>query len=151
MELIMTNRKKPALFVIPLLLVLAGFLFLHCTTPERSVMRYYRRHIDTIRSDVERHLSTGDALPLPKGIASITETEEDPRIIEYTLSGRGLGPSTSYCGFYYSEDDTPASFHGYGTSLTEISDSEWKWTGEGDNHGYTRRLEKNWFYFEASF
>lgn len=35
--------------------------------------------------------------------------------------------------------------------LIPISDRKWEWKGKGDNKGVVRKIESNWFYFEASF
>lgn len=51
--------------------------------------------------------------------------------------------------FFYSFDNEPVPFQNADESLIPVSEQEWKWIGEGDNRGIVRRLDTNWFYFEA--
>ena len=71
-------------------------------------------------------------------------------IVEYVVASRGIVSASSYCGVFYSPDGVPVSFQNSGETLSPVSDTEWTWQGEGDNHGTVRALGENWFYFEAS-
>ena len=57
--------------------------------------------------------------------------------------------ASQYYGFFYSFDNEPVPFQNADESLIPVSEQEWKWIGEGDNRGIVRRLDTNWFYFEA--
>lgn len=72
-------------------------------------------------------------------------------IVEFSTGGHGFGPSSTYIGFYYSENDIPASFQNGSEKLTKIDENKWEWIGVGDNHGITIKIRKNWYYYEASF
>lgn len=72
-------------------------------------------------------------------------------IVQFRYSSSGLGPSTSYYGFYYSPSDTPATFQNGNFPLNETEQGFWEWTDGTDNGGVTNRIAQNWFYYEAWF
>ena len=72
-------------------------------------------------------------------------------MVEFCTSSFGLVPSTTYKGFYYSEDDEP---HGFQNVPVEFVKSETGWSGaesEGDNTQYTERIATHWYWYEAKF
>lgn len=72
-------------------------------------------------------------------------------MVQFTTSGLGLVPSSSYMGFYYSPDDVPLAFQSTDQELVPDS-TGWSWSdASGDNHGRTERISPRWFWFEASF
>lgn len=71
-------------------------------------------------------------------------------IVEFLIMARGLVPSSTYSGCYYSLCDLPAAYEP-GTELVQNGPEEWSWQADGDNHGITRKLSDGWYYFEASF
>lgn len=116
-------------------------------TPERITMRCFRNHRAALEEDVQRSA---------RGLASSTLDlifnywDGEHPILEYIAAVRGSVPASRYYGFFYSFDGVPVSFQNAGETLTAVSDQEWTWQGEGDNHGLVRRLEGCWFYFEAA-
>ena len=84
------------------------------------------------------------------GAIRIRRAQNRPDMVEFDCWGWGLAPSSTYIGFYYSENDEPIPFQGVLQQLTE-SGSGWAWQEpESDNHGYTEKIMDNWYYFEAS-
>lgn len=79
-----------------------------------------------------------------------------PDWVGFTTGGRGIGPETAYCGFYYSKEDKPLGFQGTDMELLEDG-AGWSWQGEkdgqggGDNHYYTERIQFAWYYYEMYF
>ena len=71
-------------------------------------------------------------------------------VVEFGYSSKGIIPASKYYGFYYSKDDTPHVFQGSALKLVKEKDG-WKWTDGSDNGGFTSRISKNWFYYEAWF
>lgn len=68
------------------------------------------------------------------------------------MLNRGIVSASQYYGVFYSYNDTPVAFQNADIELINASENEWTWKQEdGDNHGTVRRLDANWFYFEASF
>lgn len=72
-------------------------------------------------------------------------------MIQFMLGGRGLAPSSTYFGCYYSPDDVPLAFQNMDVKLTQDGHDYWVWTEVGDNRGATAKIKDKWYYFEASF
>ena len=113
----------------------------------KRVMRYYDKHIAELKDNIESHFAEGAPLSFPSKGVTVNEWSGEHTIVEYVVTGV---ISSQYAGFFYSKDDVPVSFQNSGEEMNEISDTEWEWHGEGDNHGYVRQIEPYWFYFEAS-
>ena len=76
---------------------------------------------------------------------------EDVRTVEFLTKGSGLGPVTSYEGFYYSENDVPVGFQGVELDFIQDGDG-WIWReSNGDNCNQTERITEHWFWFKMSF
>lgn len=130
-----------------LCLVFVMFLVGCSATPDKRVMRYYDKHIAELKDNIESHFADGTPLSFPSIGVTVNKWDGEHIIIEYVVKGVG---SSQYVGFFYSKDDVPVSFQNVGEEMNEISDTEWEWHGEGDNHGYVCKIEPYWFYFEAS-
>ena len=76
---------------------------------------------------------------------------EDVRTVEFLTKGSGLGPVTTYEGFYYSENDVPVGFQGVELDFIQDGDG-WIWReANGDNCDQTERISEHWFWFKMSF
>ena len=73
------------------------------------------------------------------------------RIVQFFSSGFGLTPSSTYCGFYYSEDGIPAAYQNVDVPLTPAGEDAWRWSDGTDNGGMTRRITEHWFSYRAWF
>ena len=62
------------------------------------------------------------------------------RIVQFFSSGFGLVPSSTYCGFYYSENGVPAAYQNVDVPLTPAGENRWRWSDGTDNGGVTRRI-----------
>ena len=116
---------------------------------EKRVLACYERHMDELKADMVSHFENGEPLSFSVPGVTVNEWPGEHTIVEYIVTGAGL--NAQYAGFFYSRDDVPASFQNAGETLSALCDGEWEWCGEGDNRGYVRRIEPNWFYFEANF
>ena len=85
------------------------------------------------------------------GYESVDTWPGEHTMVEFMISGFGLGSATSYYGCYYSPDDVPLAFQNMDVKLTQCGHDSWKWSAEGDNAGKTMKIMDNWYYFEASF
>ena len=85
------------------------------------------------------------------GYESVNTWPGEHTMVEFLISGFGLGSASSYYGCYYSPDDVPLAFQNTDAELTQCGHDSWKWSGEGDNHGKTIKIIDRWYYFEASF
>lgn len=135
-----------SLFCLSLILTFAGCASSH----ENTAMKYYDKHIAEFKDNIGCHYEKGDPLSFPSRGVTVNEWNGEHTVVEYIVTGTGSF-SSPYSGFFYSKDNVPVSFQNSGEDLIEISDTEWEWHGEGDNHGYVRQIEPYWFYFDASF
>lgn len=117
-------------------------------TPEKRTIRYFNTHRSALENEVLNGIKTGDA-GSELNLTYHYWDGEHP-IMEYIVVSSGIVPASKYYGFFYSFDDEPVSFQNSGEELTPVSEQEWEWRGEGDNHGTVRRLDTKWFYFEAA-
>lgn len=120
---------------------------------ERRYAREVSAHGEELAAFAQSCLETGrveEELPLPCLVrqADLWGTGEKA-FVEFLCQGWGLGSSTSYYGFCYSPSG-PQSFQGAAVELTPQGDG-CAWQGEGDNHGFTKSLGGDFYYFEAHF
>ena len=117
-------------------------------TPEQRTLRW----LDRNRAELTQYAAAACAGAPMRAAGRVTANYWDGEhpIVEYVVVSRGIVPSSTYHGVFYSPDGVPASFQNSGDVLFPVSDTEWTWQGEGDNHGAVRALGENWFYFEAS-
>ena len=72
--------------------------------------------------------------------------------VKFYCGGTGLGPSTSYYGFYYSPTDAPLAVDVPETETLTSFDDGWGWSEpNGDNSYYTERIMECWYYYEWHF
>lgn len=130
-----------ACFTLALLLCFA----LSRLTPEKRVARYVVSHQAELQTAMDAYFDYGQPLTCDGAISAMNDWPGQHPMVEYILfTGSG------YHGFYYSPDDVPLAFQNASLPLTEAKGG-WQWHGEGDNHGFTRRLSPCWYYFEAHF
>ena len=141
----MKHKKVVVLF---LLLVCAMIFVSVINAPEKRTLRYFNNHRETLENDVLNFIETG-RVGRELNITVDYWNGEHP-IIEYVVVSSGIVSASKYYGIFYSFDDKPVSFQNTDEPLMSISEQEWDWNGEGDNHGIVRRLDTNWFYFEAA-
>ena len=141
----MRRSFQKALAAICLLAVLAG-LAAGWFAPERRVTRYVNAHRAELQEAMDRYFEQGQHLSYGSDILAANDWPGQHPMVEYLLFTDAAG----YYGFYYSPDDVPLAFQNVPVPLTATADG-WQWQGEGDNHGVTRRLSPQWFFFEAHF
>ena len=140
------KRKKAAVLFFLLVCVLIAVRA--ADTPEKRTMRYFNSHRAALEEDISNTAETGRASS--KLNVTFNYWDGEHPIMEYIVVGSGIVPASRYYGFFYSFDNEPVSFQNSNEPLTPLSDREWAWNGEVDNHGIVRRLDANWFYFEAA-
>ena len=86
-------------------------------------------------------------------IQLIDDDEIGRGFVDFDCGGSGFGSETSYCGFYYSDDDNMTEIWcaPSGVSLGK-SGSGYEWHEEnGDNTYYTENICGHFYYYEASY
>lgn len=137
---------KKVLLPTVLCLLLALWLILGRTAPEKRVVRYVEAHQAELQTAVDDYFLRGQHLSYGGDIQTANDWPGQHPMIEYLLFTTPGG----YYGFYYSPDQIPLAFQNTGVPLVP-SDGGWCWQGEGDNHGTTRLISPGWYFFEAHF
>lgn len=141
----MKHKKVAALLVLFLcLIVVAGI----ANSPEKRTIRYFNKYREALEEELLN--TAGTARVSEKLGIRFHYWDGVHPIAEYTVAGQGIVPASKYYGFFYSFDNEPVSFQNSNVPLVPVSKQEWKWSEEGGNHGIVRRLDENWFYFEAA-
>ena len=140
----MKHKKGIALL---LLLFCVAIVVSAINTPEKRTIRYFNSHRIILEEDIMNTIETGQASSRLNITFNYWDGEHP--IVEYIVVNSGIVSASQYYGFFYSFDNEPVSFQNADESLIPISEQEWNWIGEGDNRGIVRRLDTNWFYFEA--
>ena len=118
-------------------------------SPESVTMRYFNAHIEELKAESIEYENNGRisaSIDIKRSIWCGEHT-----IIEYTILSKGFASSSQYYGVFYSPDDVPVSFQNSNIALVQLSNDVWEWKEAGDNRGLVKKMEDNWYYFEASF
>ncbi|WP_312281081.1 hypothetical protein [Oscillibacter sp.] len=75
----------------------------------------------------------------------------DANMVEFVTETRGLIPSSSYKGFYYSPDNMPLGYQGVKTNFIKVNNGWRSETVDGDNSEYTEKIMAHWYWFEMNF
>ena len=116
---------------------------------KKSVQSYVLRNQDELTNYARKVIEEHPMEPLEWNGWKVYYYADD--MVEFCTGSFGLVPSTTYKGFYYSEDDEP---HGFQNVPVEFVKSEngWSWAeSEGDNTQYTERIAAHWYWYEAKF
>ena len=144
-------RKKPLIILTAVIIGIFGIIKL--SDPTLRAKAFVAVYGDRIETECADGLIDGtkklEKLPVISVRAYHGNAEHD--MIQFTLGGRGLVPSSTYYGCYYSPDDVPLAFQSMDVKLTQNGHDYWFWTEAGDNRGATSKIRDCWYYFEASF
>lgn len=143
------NKKRIARIVICIFVAVIALGVIFKDTLIRSYVSSCNEQLETYAAKM---LDSGERTLGKYGIWKTASYPEDG-MVEFQTGGFGLAPSSTYKGFYYSADNTHKTFtaaHGEAISM-KIDGDHATWTDGTDNHGTSRRIMENWFWFEASF
>ena len=138
-------KKRTLLILAAAAVVCAAVLLGGGSTKERVMDRFFENQ-ETLQREVDACFEGGKDLSWSGNWKYVNFWPGEHDMAEYIVESRG----STYYGFYYSPDDVTLAFQNTDAPLTQDG-SGWSWTGQGDNHGTTRRITEKWFYFEASF
>ena len=144
----MKKKVRIALFIFLGLIALV-FILKNVNSPERVTMRYFNTHKEELMAESLEYVTSGNISSDIDIKRSIWYGEHT--IIEYTVLCKGFASASQYYGVFYSIDDVPVSFQNSNVSLVQLADGVWEWKEAGDNRGLVKKIEDNWYYFEASF
>lgn len=108
------------------------------------------RYVENNQEKLEERVETGDfdGIGLP-----VVEVSAGEKCIEFDCGGSGLGPETSYWGFFYSaEDNIYAVWCAPERGSLRPDGEGWSWQEpDGDNECYVQHICGHFYYYEASF
>ena len=145
------------LIAIPVPLLLLGIgviLFTHTNSDhlsKREIFELVQNHHSVILLNIENQ-----ELHNVLSVDGIQEIDTVDGVIDFYCGGAGMGPSTSYYGFYYTADNSPAAIFA-GTSfgdpaiLREDGNGFSMQEEIGDNHYHTEKILDGFYYYEAHF
>ena len=140
-------KKKITYTTISLILLalIVFILFTTSFTPEKKAIQFIEKNAASFSILVDC------GQPIPSTLdGKRVDIWDGPHTMYEFILGSGIG-GTQYFGVYYSPDDVPLPFQNTNISLTANGEDSWIWQAEGDNHGMTRKITNQWYYFEASF
>lgn len=139
------------------IILAATFIFLaiyavkFISNPEYRIKSFINQNSEELVTIAESYLNSDIAIKNYKGVEVEQVFRGKNDIVQFYFGGVGIAPASKYYGFYYSPDDVPAVYQNVSCKLSPISDDEWEWSDGTDNGGRTKKLMKNWFYYEAWF
>ena len=135
-----------------ILLIVAAAIFLGLLFQEKLIQTYVCVFHENLEAYAVKLLDTSDAKRTRYGLWDVKSYPKD-QMVEFMTGGFGLAPSSTYKGFYYSEDNIHKVFSVADKSiaLMETDGDRATWTDGTDNHGKSIRITENWFWFEVSF
>jgi hypothetical protein len=145
----MKNRNKIIIVAMLIFLTICTVRFI--SSPEYKIKNFVNQNSEELATIAESYLNSDVTIKTYKGIEVEQVFKGENDIVQFYYSGVGIVPATKYYGFYYSPDDVPVAYQNVKCKLSSVSDNEWKWSDGTDNGGRTKKLMKNWFYYEAWF
>lgn len=139
--------KKKILIICIVVLLLLALIFRGAL-----IRTYVSLFHESLEAYASQCLSGGEKTTGKYGLWKTSSYPEDG-MVEFRTGGFGLAPSSTYKGFYYSEDNTHKVFSAADEDAVtmEISGDSAYWSDGTDNHGKSVRITENWFWYEASF
>ena len=144
-------KKRNKIIVAVLLVILAIYAIKFISNPERRIKNFVNQNSEELVTVAEAYLNSDTTTKTYKGVEVEQVFRGDNDIVQFYYGGVGIVPASKYYGFYYSPDDVPTAYQNTKYSLSAVSDDEWEWSDGTDNGGRTKRIMKNWFYYEAWF
>lgn len=119
--------------------------------PYAKISRYVNHNEGNLRALCEFYLEQNPVNKADTEINVMGIYGGEYKIVQFFYSGKGIVPASIYYGFYYSPDDIPVPYCNGNEELEMVSEDEWTWKDVGDNGGKIRKIQDNWYYYEAWF
>lgn len=120
--------------------------------PERNIRSFVKANEAELVEIAEQYLDYEQGLDkYYKKVEIDGVFEGEYPIVQFYYSGFGIAPLGTYYGFYYSPDDAVTTYCNEDYPVKMCADGEWEWSGVGDNSGVTKKIQDNWYYYEAWF
>ena len=142
---------KRRICILLLVAILGMFAFKIAFDPYAKISRYVNHNEGNLRASCEFYLEQNHVNWADTEIDVMGIYGGEHKIVQFFYSGKGIAPAGIYYGFYYSPDDIPVPYCNGNEELTMVSEVEWTWENVGDNGGRIRKIQDNWYYYEAWF
>lgn len=119
--------------------------------PYAKISRYVNHNEGNLRALCEFYLEQNHVNKADTEIDVMGIYGGEYKIVQFFYSEKGIVPASIYYGFYYSPDDIPVPYCNGNEELEMVSEDEWTWKDVGDNGGKIRKIQDNWYYYEAWF
>ena len=137
----MKKHWRKILLALLLLLLIGSF-----TLQDPAARLYIRLNTASLEAFAQEALSDGAAQTAQYGPWRVS-VWHGAGIVEFHIRQSPASGGVEK-GFYYSAAGTPASFQATGYPL-RVSGGGWIWEDPYGNHGYTERIQANWFWYDA--
>ena len=130
----------------------AFFLFLIKAGDDRGSQDDIFKFVREEEKELLNAIETGD-FSVFENQGFIKRIDAYETVVDFYCGGYGMGPSTSYVGFYYTPNhDMSAMWCVPSSSPLIPSGNGFEWMEpNGDNRYYTEHICGNFYYYEASF
>ena len=143
----MKKKRYLILLIIISVFIVSKVMF----NPYAKISRYVNHNERNLRASCEFYLEQNHVNRADTEIDVMGIYGGEYKIVQFFYSGKGIAPASIYYGFYYSPDDIPVPYCNGNEELEMISEDEWTWKDVGDNGGKIRKIQDNWYYYEAWF
>lgn len=144
-------KKQNKIVIVATLILLTICVVNFISNPENRIKNFIKQNNEELVIIAKSYLNSDMTIKSYKGVEVEQVFNGKNDIVQFYYSGVGISPASKYYGFYYSPDDKPVAYQNVKFKLTSISDDEWEWSDGTDNGGRTKRIMKNWYYYEAWF
>lgn len=144
-------KKRNKIVIVATLIFLTICVVKFISNPEQRIKNFINQNNEELETIAKSYLNSDITIKSYKGVEVEQVFKGKNDIVQFYYGGVGIVPASKYYGFYYSPDDEPVAYQNVNCKLTSISDDEWEWSDGTDNGGRTKRIMKNWYYYEAWF
>lgn len=146
------RKKAAAVFCTGIVIALLAVLFFHFMGDhEQRIERFVTSNQAALEKIALDQLSGKGTAGEYQGVKVEGVLPGEHKIVQFLFDAAGFVPSSTYYGFYYSEDDVPVAYANADNALTTVSEKEWAWDDGTDNGGVTKKIAEHWYYYKAWF
>lgn len=145
--------KKWKIVLIIIVIIVCGIGVINfINNPERKIRGFVKANETELEEIAEQYLNYEQGLDkYYKHVKIDGVVQGEYPIVQFYYSGYGIAPAGTYYGFYYSPDDVVTTYANEEYPMETVGDAEWEWSGVGDNGGIIKKIQDNWYYYEAWF
>lgn len=148
---IFQGKKSAVSFTLIICLIIIVYLLLRHNSASKSAVISY---VQNNKSELETYIRDMDTSEnMDTAIYNNWDVSCYPNsgMVEFLVSTKGFGASSTYYGFYYSPQNIPMGYQEQNVELLK-NETGWQWSEpNSDNQYYTEKITDNWYWFEMDF